>query len=87
MDQAQMIGSVVIALVALAGLYFTISKPMLSNQKIMVELTCTIKELNSKLIALETKNSDSHKRMHEELEEHEKTLRDHEMRLHDLDGK
>lgn len=52
MSEAEMIGTVVVALIALLGLYWTVCRPMLENQKTMVELTCVMRELKDKLIYL-----------------------------------
>ncbi|MDD3040517.1 MAG: hypothetical protein PHO71_21990 [Bacteroides sp.] len=85
MSQAEILGSVILALGTLIGLYCTVCKPMLSNQKVMTELTCAIKELNDKLLKLESNNSESHRRLYKKFDEHTEALNDHELRLHDLE--
>lgn len=85
MEQAKIIGYLVIGASALISLYFTVCKPMLENQKTMVELTCAVRELTNKLIALESNNTDSHRRIHTKLDAHESKLLEHETRIHDLE--
>lgn len=85
MSNPEIIGYVILALVTILGLYSTISKPILNNQKTMIELTCAVKELTDKLIDLEKNNTDSHRRIHHKLEDHQRELEDHELRIHDLE--
>lgn len=81
MSEAEIIGAVVIALGALLGLYWTVCRPMLENQKTMVELTCVMRELKDKLVSLETDNANSHKRIWDTVDKHTNTISDHETRL------
>lgn len=81
MSEAEMIGTVVVALIALLGLYWTVCRPMLENQKTMVELTCVMRELEDKLISLEEDNTNSHKRIWKTVEDHTEKLSNHEARL------
>lgn len=85
MGQAEIIGYIILALSTIIGLYWTVCKPMLTNQKVMTELTCTMRELGQKLINFENHNRDSHKRIHERIDEHDEILQNHEIKLHDLE--
>ena len=81
MSEAEMIGSVVLALVVLIGLFFTIYTPMKQSVKATTELTCTMKNLSDKLMALETNNTDSHRRLWDKEDEQDDKLTDHETRI------
>lgn len=87
MSEAEMVGWAVIALATIAGLYCTVSKPMVQNQKVMTKLTCTMEQLSEKLTKLESNNHDSHRRLWEKNEAQDKMLNDHEMRIHELELK
>lgn len=81
MNEAEMIGSVVLVLVIIVGLFFTIYTPMKQNVKAMTELTCTMKLLSDKLTALESNNTDSHRRIWDKEDEQDEKLSDHEKRI------
>ncbi len=87
MSEAEMIGIVLIALASIVSLFLTVGKPLMDNQKVMIELTITMKNLSQKLTELESNNHDAHRRLWAKNEELAHTLEDHELRLHDLEKK
>lgn len=87
MSEAEMIGWVVKAIVVLVGLYFVIYNPMKKSVEAMTKLTCSVDELSGKLVSLESKNAESHRRLWKEEEKQNTILNEHERRLHDIDGK
>lgn len=87
MSQAEIIGYIIMALSALLGLYYTVCKPMLENQKTMTELTCAIKELSKELLSFETSNKESHENINKKLDEHDDILRNHETRIYHFENK
>lgn len=86
-SQPEAVGWVVIALGVIISLYYTVCRPMIENSKAMTELTCSMRELSSKLIALENNNTESHRRLFKNLDKQAATLQDHETRIHDLENR
>ena len=86
MSEAEMIGTVVVALIALLGLYWTVCRPMLENQKTMGVLTYVMCGLTDKLISLEEDNTNSHKRIWKTVEDHTEKISNHEARPNFLEN-
>lgn len=74
-------------IVALVGFLVTIANLVARLVKAMTELTMTVNELSSKFGEAEEQKRESHKRIWTHESEQDKWLRNHEDRLHDLDGK
>ena len=55
MTDAEMIGIVAIGISTLISLFMSVGKPLMDNQKVMVELNASVKMLTSKLDKLETR--------------------------------
>lgn len=86
--------TVVTALVALVGLFFTVGKPILSLNRNIVELNLTMKQQgtdikrNSEELEDQKKHArESHKRLWEHNNEQDETLQDHEHRIGALEHK
>lgn len=76
-----------LGIVVLVSFLVTVGKIVASLIKALTELTMTVKELSAKFDESEKKKDESHKKIwsHEGIQD--KWLRNHENRLHDLDGK
>lgn len=81
-------------IVVLVGLVAALAKPMLSLCKEITNLRGDLQALSkaandmtAKMAKFETDNHNSHKRLWEHNTEQDEILQNHEMRLHDLDGK
>ena len=81
MSEAEIVGSIALGLVALVGLYFAIYSPMKQNVQAMTELTCTMRSLTERLVALESNNTDSHRRLWDKEDEQDDKLAEHEKRI------
>lgn len=86
--------TVVSVIVALVGLVAALAKPMLSLCKEITNLRGDLQALSNaakvmtdKMAKFEEDNHNSHKRLWEHNTEQDEILQNHEMRLHDLDGK
>ena len=74
MTDAEMIGIVAIGISTLISLFMSVGKPLMDNQKVMVELNASVKMLTLKLDKLETRYT-----------EMETILQKHDVRIHDLE--
>ena len=74
MNDAEIVGMVAIGVSTLISLFISVGKPLMDNQKVMVELNASVKMLTSKLDKLETRYT-----------EMETILQNHDMRIHDLE--
>lgn len=88
MSEAEVIGTIVIGLSAIVGLFLSINKPLSDNTKAMTILTSNIEHLAEKideqnkkieeqekeLLQYKDHMRDSQKRQWDKLDEHEKTL-------------
>ena len=81
MSEAEVIGTIITSLCVIVGLFFTIYNPMKQNVKAMTELTCAMKSLSDKLIALESNNTESHRRLWDKEDEQDDKISDHEKRI------
>lgn len=93
MGQEQIIGYVVIGLTAIIGLFFTVGRPVISLNTSIVKLNVSVdrlqkdyddlkKRAHEEINELAVKNSDSHKRIHEKIDDHEERIRDLEQSPH-----
>ena len=74
MNDAEIIGMVAIGVSTLISLFMSVGKPLMDNQKVMVELNASVKMLTNKLDKLETRYN-----------EIENIIQNHDMRIHDLE--
>ena len=74
MNDAEIIGMVAIGVSTLISLFISVGKPLMDNQKVMVELNASVKMLTNKLDKLETRYN-----------EIENIIQNHDMRIHDLE--
>jgi len=79
--------TVVTVLIALAGLFVTVAKPVLSLNNTITRLSENVERLEAQLTALSTHNSDVHRRLWERSDVHARRLEDHETRLTMLENK
>lgn len=73
--------TVVTVIIALVGLFVAVGAPIIRQTKAMTKLDSTMETLSHKLIELESKNSDSHRRIWEHNEKQDEQLHDHEIRI------
>lgn len=83
MDEATMIGAVVIGLGALIAL----AKPLRDNTRAMTENTEQIRHLTDQQKRYEDHNSDGHKRLWEHNCKQDERLNQHDLILRDLENK
>ena len=74
MNDAEIVGMVAIGVSTLISLFISVGKPLMDNQKVMVELNASVKMLTNKLDKLETRYN-----------EIENIIQNHDMRGHDLE--
>ena len=72
-------------LIALAGLFATVAKPMITLNKTLTELTITVKGLKSDMDGLSIRNTRSHERIWIHSEEQDRKLAEHEKRIGKLE--
>ena len=74
MNDAEIVGMVAIGISTLISLFISVGKPLMDNQKVMVELNASVKMLTNKLDKLETRYN-----------EIENIIQNHDIRIHDLE--
>lgn len=79
--------TVVEVIIALAGLFFLVAKPIVENAKTTERLISTIEELSQDLKELEVKNTETHGRMFGRIDENERRIENHEVRIRVVEGK
>lgn len=79
---------IVVLLDMVLSIYNPLSKSQKENTQAMTELTVTMRSISDKLVgfeqdmdALEMKNHDSHRRIHEKIDDQEARIENHETRL------
>lgn len=73
--------TVVTVIIALVGLFVAVGAPIIRQTKTMTKLDSTMETLSSKLIELESKNSDAHRRLWDHDEKQDEQIHDHEIRI------
>lgn len=73
--------------VVLVGLIITVTTPLLKLNTSISQLKSLLDSVVKQVQDNDRSNSNSHKRLWEHNEEQDEILHNHEMRLHDLDGK
>lgn len=82
--------AVVGVLIALAGLFGTVARPVITLNKTITELTVTVRAIKTDMEQLSTRNSRSHERIWQHNDGQDRQLADHETRierLEELDGR
>lgn len=74
-------------IVVLAGLIMTVTTPLLKLNTSITQLKALLDSVAKNVQENDKSNSTSHKRLWEHNTEQDEILQNHEMRLHDLDGK
>ena len=74
-------------IVVLAGLIMTVTTPLLKLNTSITQLKALLDSVAKQVQENDKSNSASHKRLWEHNTEQDEILQNHEMRLHDLDGK
>ena len=83
-----MTGEQVVGLIAvIVGLFLSVGAPIIKLNTNIATLNATIKSIQTQQDKLESNNSDEHRRLWDKNTEQDGTLSDHEMRIHDLEGK
>lgn len=72
---------VVLVLIAVVGLVITILTPAIKLNTSVTKLATLVDSLNSKLSAMESNNSEAHRRIWGELDSQRETLTSHETRI------
>lgn len=73
--------------VVLVGLIITVTTPLLKLNTSITQLKSLLDSVVKQVQDNDRSNSTSHKRLWEHNEDQDEILHNHEMRLHDLDGK
>nr|DAI27197.1 MAG TPA: hypothetical protein [Caudoviricetes sp.]DAQ51246.1 MAG TPA: hypothetical protein [Caudoviricetes sp.] len=74
-------------IVVLAGLIMTVTTPLLKLNTSITQLKALLDSVAKQVQENDKSNSANHKRLWEHNTEQDEILQNHEMRLHDLDGK
>lgn len=74
-------------IVVLAGLIMTVTTPLLKLNTSITQLKALLDSVAKNVQENDKSNSANHKRLWEHNTEQDEILQNHEMRLHDLDGK
>lgn len=76
---------IAVGVIALVGFVVSIGTLLFKLSAVLTRLDVTVKDMQA-ANATDRKNKEAeHKEMYEMLEEHDKTLTKHEMRIHDLE--
>jgi len=78
---------VVGVIIALVGLFFTVTKPIIELNKTITRMDAKLEAVSTTQEAYESTNTKNHSRIWDKITEQDKVLDDHAIRLHDLDGK
>ena len=76
---------IVVGIIALAGFVISIGAPLFKLSAILTRLDVTVKDMQAANADDRKIKEAEHKEMYDTLDEHGKTLADHEMRIHDLE--
>ena len=73
--------TVVVVLIALVGLIVSVLTPAIKLNTSVTKLSTLVESLESKYIAMEANNTDSHRRIWTELDNQKMTLHEHDTRI------
>lgn len=79
--------TVVTVIIAIVGLFFTVGKPIINLNTNITILNENVKQQNDRLDKFERDSGKEHEELWDHENEQDKTLQEHALRLHDLDGK
>ena len=79
--------TVVVVLGALVGLVISVLTPAIKLNTSVTRLSTLVDSLNNKLSTMENNNSEAHRRLWSELDEHKSALGNHETRITVLESK
>lgn len=79
--------TVVTVLIAIVGLFITVGKPIINLNTNITVLNESIKNIKLQSEKNEHDNTEAHRRIWKKNDEQDRQLAEHELRLHDLDGK
>lgn len=83
-----MTGEQVVGLIAvIVGLFLSIGAPIIKLNTNIATLNATIKTIQTQQDKLESGNADDHRELWSKNDEQDEKLANHEMRIHDLEGK
>lgn len=71
----------------LIGLFVSVGAPIIKLNTNIATLNATIKAVQKQQDKLESGNADDHRELWSKNDEQDEKLTDHEMRIHDLEGK
>lgn len=74
-------------IVVIVGLIITVTTPLLKLNTSITQLRTLLENVTKSVDALDSNNTESHRRLWEHNTEQDKAIQNHEQRLHDLDGK
>lgn len=87
MNENEVIGLVIGALVVIVGLGSTICIPLIKVSNTIQRLICAVENLTAKFDAFEVNNHDDHKRIWQKNDAQDKEIAEHEMRIALLEKK
>ena len=73
--------TVAVVLISLMGMVISVLTPAIKLNTSVTKLTTLVDTLNNKLIAMDTNNAESHRRIWNELDEHKGQIHDHDTRI------
>lgn len=75
MAQIEAVGTVMIALVTIVGLFITVGKPIIDLNKNLIEINLTIKTIEKTQLSYESDNTKSHGRIWDKLDDHDTAIK------------
>lgn len=76
---------IVVGIIALVGFVVSIGTLLFKLSAVLTRLDVTVKDMQAANAADRKCKEAEHREMYDTLDKHEKTLSDHEMRIHDLE--
>lgn len=87
MAQIEAVGTVMIALVTIVGLFVAVGKPIIDLNKNLVEINLTIKTIEKTQLSYESDNTKSHGRIWSKLDDHDDEIKNTKETLAEIKGK
>lgn len=87
MAQIEAVGTVMIALVTIVGLFITVGKPIIDLNKNLIEVNLTIKTIEKTQLSYESDNTKSHGRIWDKLDDHDTAIKKTKETLAEIKGK
>lgn len=72
---------ILVGIITLVGFIISVIGPIMKLTKVMTELTVSVTNLKDVVDQMGTKNSESHKKIWDHIDEQDKKIDDHEKRL------